>query len=206
MDYASPILSAWTIYLLAAIVPGPDFVVISGVSMGSSRSRGLATALGVSTGTTVWVLGTVLGLTVILANSHSAAMLIRIVGGLYLIYLGVLTLRSLWNKNSLKVPKRSERSLQSAYFSGLLVNLSNPKTAIFFLSLFGVLVSEQMPFAVRAVAGIGMIVISVIWYSFVAVLFSQNQVVNAYSRLKKPIDAVLGLALIGLGSNMLRTK
>jgi len=114
------------------IVPGPAVLYIVGRSLTLGRTAGVLSVLGICTGTLVHVVAAALGLTAVLRASPLAFSAIRYAGAAYLVWLGVRALRS------------DERSIESAsvphdgpfqiFRQGVVVNLLNPKTALFFLA------------------------------------------------------------------------
>ena len=115
------------------VVPGPNLIYI--VTRGASQGRraGLASALGVETGTLIHIAAAALGLSALLASSATAFEFVRYAGAAYLLYLGVRTLRSR-NGSRPEVGGAPEPALGRAYAEGVLVNVLNPKVALFFLA------------------------------------------------------------------------
>ncbi|MHA1152525.1 MAG: LysE family transporter [Alphaproteobacteria bacterium] len=207
MEHAPQIAVAWLIYLAAAIAPGPDFLVIAGETLRGSRARGLLAALGVSTGTCVWVSGTSLGLVLVLAEFSQLSYLLRLLGGLYLLYLGFRTLRgAVAPGRADAAAAKTQGGLGRAYLSGLLANLGNPKTAVFFLSVLALLAAPDTPAWVHLATGTGMVAISIGWYSLVAVALSHPRVGRAYGRLRRWIDAVIGGLFAAFGGHLILSR
>lgn len=116
-----------------ALIPGPAVLYIVARSVGSGTRAGLVSALGVGTGGLVHVLAAVLGVSAIVASSAEAFTAFRLLGAAYLVYLGVRTL--LGRDDQLAAGPESERSLWRIYLQGIVVQVLNPKTALFFLAL-----------------------------------------------------------------------
>lgn len=133
-----PELSTLLIFSLAAValivVPGPNLIYITARSISEGRRSGLASALGVETGTFVHVGAAAAGLSALVASSAAAFSLIKYAGAAYLIYLGIRALRKAGDGPTGDVAIE-EVPLSKAYRQGLLVQLLNPKVAIFFLAL-----------------------------------------------------------------------
>ena len=125
-----PVFAAATLALL--VVPGPAVLYIVARSVAGGRRAGLVSVLGVHVGTLVHVLAAVVGLSAVLASSAVAFTVVKYVGAAYLVYLGVRTLTS---RRSGSMPSvESGRSLRRTFWQGALVNVMNPKTALFFLA------------------------------------------------------------------------
>jgi threonine/homoserine/homoserine lactone efflux protein len=188
------------LYLGAAMVPGPNLFVISGASLGTSRAHGVATALGVSTGTVIFSASTLAGLSAVVATIPSIANAIRIFGAAYLFYLGSRALGRAARGASLQsADVRAGSTLVRAYLTGLVTHLSNPKAVVFYLSLMTIVVTPETPLGVNFAAAAGVIALSVAWYGSVALAFSRDSVRKHYVRGARWIDALLGTALVGAG-------
>jgi len=115
-----------------AVVPGPAVLYIVAQSIDGGRAGGLVSALGVATGGLVHVVGATIGLSALIASSATAFTAVKFAGAAYLVVLGVLTL--LRRTTVEDAPVRAERRLRRRYAQGVLVNVLNPKTALFFVA------------------------------------------------------------------------
>lgn len=124
-----------TLFLLAAgaliLIPGPAVLFIVARSIHQGRRAGVISALGVACGGLVHIAGAVLGFSALLASSALAFGSIRWIGAAYLVYLGIKTWRSRDDEPALVAPPLPPRRL---FAQGFLVNLTNPKTALFFFA------------------------------------------------------------------------
>ena len=121
-----------TATFLFLLIPGPAvmYIVTRGVTQG--RRAGLVSVAGIHAGTLVHVAGAVLGLSAVLATSAAAFTVVRLAGAGYLVYLGVRALVTrVADDAELRLAPRSNRRL---FVDGAVVNLLNPKTAVFFLA------------------------------------------------------------------------
>lgn len=121
--------------LALSATPGPSMLYVLSRSVGQSRAAGLASAIGLGLGGVLLAAATALGLAAILEQAHGAIDVLRIAGSLYLIYLGV---QMIWEAQAtqpqkLFVEKVRKRSLFSIIWQGVLVELLNPKTVLFFV-------------------------------------------------------------------------
>jgi threonine/homoserine/homoserine lactone efflux protein len=117
--------------LALAIVPGPAVLYIVAQSVQGGRRAGVVSALGVSTGGLVHVAAAVIGLSAVLAASATAFTIVKLAGAVYLVWLGIRTLLS---KDDAIAGRRAEPTLGRTYRQGVVVNVLNPKTALFFLA------------------------------------------------------------------------
>jgi amino acid exporter len=93
-SYTSGILLVYSACALGLLRPGPNILSVIGTSMGAGRKAGIYVALGVSAGTPIWAVATSIGLTRLLAAYAGVLMLIRIVGGLFLLWIACKAFRS----------------------------------------------------------------------------------------------------------------
>ena len=155
-----PEASLLGLFVVAAIVllltPGPAVLYIVTRSVEQGRLAGLVSALGVHVGTLVHVAAAALGVSALLVSSALAFDVVKYLGALYLIYLGVRKLAG-WDQ-----PARGQtvapRSLRRLFGQGVVVNVLNPKTALFFLAFLPQFVDVS-----RGVVGLQILVLGLIF-------------------------------------------
>jgi len=119
--------------ILLNLTPGPDTLYILGRSIAQGREAGIASALGISVGSIFHTCAAALGLSAILATSAIAFGTIKLLGGAYLIFLGIKMI--LDRRKQLSLPSHFRRRTTTAAFrQGILTNILNPKVALFFLA------------------------------------------------------------------------
>jgi threonine/homoserine/homoserine lactone efflux protein len=128
------LLAFLAVSFVLAIVPGPAVIYITTRSASQGRLAGFASVLGVATGGLVHILAAAVGLSALLMRSAIAMQYVRWAGAAYLIFLGVQKLRSANIRAEGAALLVEKRSLSRLYVDGLIVNVLNPKTALFFLS------------------------------------------------------------------------
>lgn len=131
-----PDLHALTVFVIAAliilVVPGPAVLYITARSIDQGRLAGVVSVLGVATGALVHVAAAALGISAVLLSSAMAFSVVKYLGAAYLIYLGI---RKLMVREELQTPEaRSDQKLSRIFFQGIVVNVLNPKTALFFFA------------------------------------------------------------------------
>jgi threonine/homoserine/homoserine lactone efflux protein len=117
--------------LALAVVPGPAVLYIVAQSVHGGRRAGVVSALGVASGGLVHVLAAVIGLSAILAASAEAFTVVKLLGAAYLVYLGI---RTLLGRDDRIGGRAAEPTLGRTFRQGIVVNVLNPKTALFFLA------------------------------------------------------------------------
>jgi threonine/homoserine/homoserine lactone efflux protein len=119
--------------ILLNLTPGPDTAYILGRSITQGRDAGVASALGIGVGSILHTCAAALGLSAILATSGFAFVAIKLLGGAYLIFLGIKML--LERGKHLSLPSNFRRRTDlAAFHQGILTNVLNPKVALFFLA------------------------------------------------------------------------
>lgn len=195
------------VQFLAAMSPGPDFILVTQQALTRSRKAGVLTGLGVALGFSVHVVYSVLGLAAVVAASSSLLAAIKIAGGSYLIYLGVKGLRA---KPQQRVEVAEERaaaeSAWAAVRRGFWCNVLNPKAAVFMVSLFTVVLSPDMPVWQLAVYGVWMAVLLWLWFAAVAFVLSVPSVNRKFQHIGHWIDRVFGSLLVLLGIKVMLAR
>ena len=193
---------------LLNVTPGPDTAYIVGRSVAQGRGAGLVSALGISAGCCVHTLACAFGLTALLAASATAFTVIKIVGAIYLVYLGV---RLVLTKHEAKPtegaapatsPAAAPRPLRQLFVSGFCTNVLNPKVVLFFVSFFPQFVTTGTEHKALAFLTLGAVfmLMSTVWNSFVAwVAGSVTQRFSGKPGVKKWLDRTVGSAFVGLG-------
>ncbi|GAB1615055.1 LysE family translocator [Pseudomonas kermanshahensis] len=185
--------------ILAVISPGADFAMVTRSSYAQGRKAGLAAAVGIALGVQVHVLYTVLGIAVIISQSPSLFLFMKVVGAGYLIYLGYKSLTNTTRIHLDGVGQDTGASLRAALRTGFLTNALNPKTMLFVISAYTQVVQPGSPLALDFAYGAFMSFAHWVWFSLVAVFFSSTALRKAMIERQVMMDRVIGLALIGLG-------
>ena len=210
MELTQGLLIITSVHLLAAASPGPDFVLVSQQTLSNGRRAGLLCSLGIALGLSVHILYSALGLAALIASSTSALWVVKILGGSYLIYLGISGLRSkikAVDPNSLNPDKEvMDHPASKTIAMGFLCNALNPKAPIYFVSLFTVVLSQDTPSQHLPIYGIWMMILQLAWFSLLTLLLSNPLVTRRFQRLGHWIDRVAGGAMLLLGLKVLATR
>jgi threonine/homoserine/homoserine lactone efflux protein len=189
---------------IGAVSPGPSFVMVARVAVSTSRPNGIAASLGMGLGGVVFAAAALLGLQAVLLAVPVLYIGLKVLGGLYLCYLGYRIFSAA--KESLQVDGTSTRqdaSLHRSFLLGLTTQVSNPKTAIVYASVFAAFLPEafSVPFAVCLLCIV--FAIEAGWYAIVAVLLSSFRPRRAYLRCKTLVDRTAGAVMVGLGLKLI---
>ncbi|QIO06697.1 LysE family translocator [Acinetobacter shaoyimingii] len=189
--------------MLGAISPGPTFIYVAKNSIAVSRKHGLFTALGTGTGAALFGLLAVLGLQAILLAVPSAYLILKICGGLYLLWLAFKILRHAKEPIEVANDDTQQMSFAKAYRTGLVVQLSNPKIAIVLASIFTALLPKEIPTYYYFVLPTLCFFIDAGWYSLVAMALSAEGPRKVYLKFKKIFDRIAGGVMTVLGLKLI---
>jgi threonine efflux protein len=199
MSYLPHLLTLIGVWTVVTITPGPDFAVTLHYATAYSRRDGVLVALGIVTGLTLWITGSMAGLGVLFAHFSWLVEIIRTLGALYLTYLGIkMILRAHRRPPEIAAGVVPARHL-SVWRIGFLSNVSNPKLAAFFSSLFAALLPTNLPFWVQGTVVVLMLVVTAAWLCIVVFVSSLGPVVRCYRRVKRWIDYITGGLFVALG-------
>lgn len=207
-------------FILAAIVlnltPGTDSMYIITRSVSQGQTAGFYSVLGITSGALVHTLLAALGLSVLLANSPTAFIIVKYIGASYLCYLGFKMLTSK-NSNSIANSLSKDQRMASQkdvdgwqiYKQGVLTNVFNPKVALFFLAFFPQFIDASYAYSMVSfiILGLTFAVTGFIWCSCLALLaskFSENLRKNP--SIEAVLNKISGVVFIGLGIKLLTDK
>lgn len=193
------LIAVITITLLAVISPGPDFAMVTRNSLMRSRRAGLLTALGIGLGVLIHVTYTLVGVGVLIRQSLFLFNAIKLIGALYLIYLGIQMLRSATRSSTQAISSSTALSDAAALRTGFFTNALNPKTTIFIVSLFMQVVHPETPLIVQIGYGLFIAVAHIAWFSLVALCFSADRLQAQLLSVRHWIDRLFGSLLLGFG-------
>ena len=202
--YVPGILLAYTAVMLALMSPGPNILAVIGTSMGVGRRQGIALALGVASGTFLWVLLTVIGFTAVIASYAAVMVVLKILGGFYLLWLGYKTLRSAVTAKDVCASVVKLSGTWTLYFRrGLTVQMTNPKAALAMIAIVSLGIHTDAPVWVGAAIVVGTSLLSLLGHLLYAVMFSTARVVAIYITARRVIEAALGAFFCAVGIRLL---
>ncbi|PJI40460.1 MAG: threonine transporter [Rhizobium sp.] len=205
MSSIAILLSIVGTVLIGAMSPGPSFVLVSHTAIIRSRKAGLAAALGMGIGGAIFALLALAGLHALLVRVEWAYLLFKLLGGAYLAYLGL----RIWRGASLPLPpeRAGDTDRDTAAWKslavGLATQLSNPKTALVYGSIFAAFLPAAPERWLFTALPLGVFVVEAGWYALVALVFSAERPRAAYGRAKHIVDRIAGAVLVGLGVRLI---
>jgi threonine/homoserine/homoserine lactone efflux protein len=184
---------------LIVLLPGPDTLVVVRNIVRGGRARGVATVIGVLCGLTVWVTLASLGLSALLRASKVGYDVLRIAGAVYLLWLGIQSLRA---RRSLLTDDGPSRGglLGSGFSAGVLTDLLNPKVGVFFVSFLpGFVPHGYSVGATTLLFGVIFIVETALYFAVLLVLAGRVTSWLNSPRIRRRLDAATGVVLLGFG-------
>ena len=186
------ISAAAVMFILGATSPGPSLAVVLRNTMIGGRSRGLACAVGHVLGFGFYAVSVVFGLVVIMENNPDVFTLMQIIGGLFLLYLGIGMIRS---EATVIVQSEGKRE---GFFEGFFIAFLNPKIAVFMLAVLSSVLDPSMSSDTKwIIAGMGM-TIDTVWYVIVALLLSKSTILAKIEQNQRSLNVATGVLMIGL--------
>ena len=202
-SYAITLAGIGAVQLMAAMSPGPAFLVVTRLSVGESRRTALAAAFGVAMAALFWAVAATLGMHVLLAEAAWLYGILKLAGGAYLLWLGFQAWRHADVALAPATNGAVSMSCWQAWRLGFSTNLANPKVIVFFGSIFVTLFTPETPDWVRAAALVIVAANESGWYATVALLFSSRPAQAAYRRAKRWIDRATGAVMMIFGLRLI---
>lgn len=191
------------VFSVMIVAPGADFAVVLRQCIVHGRRAAIATSVGIGCALLFHIGYTILGLGLIVSQSLLALAVLKWLGAVYLVYLGVKSWRAAPHQMaSVEAGERGDvdgMSISRSFGLGFATNALNPKPVLFFLSLFSALVSHETPAAVEAVYGLLMATALIAWFIAVSVFFTVGSVRERFAAWGRWFNRVTGAAFIALG-------
>lgn len=187
-------------HFFAVASPGPDFAIAVKQSVAYGRRTGIETAIGIGLGILFHITYIVLGVGLFLQQSPAAFMVMKYIGAAYLLYVGAMSLLSKGTMEDYSGPAahRVPPTTTAAIVTGLLTNALNPKATLFFLSLFTLAIDPATPFSHEVFYGIYLSLATMLWFSFISVVFNRPSVRSFLLKAGIWFDRAMGAVLVVL--------
>lgn len=205
MAYVEHLAMVYGAYLVATASPGPSNMAIMAVAMKNGRKAGLAIAAGIVTGSLIWASTAATGLSTLLATYADALLVIKIAGGLYLLFLAWKAAKSAMAP----VPaagKTLEGGHGSLYRRGLLMHLTNPKAILGWIAIMSLGLQPGSPPHILPAIMAGCAILAVLVFGGYALIFSTAPMVQAYGKARRWIEGTLALCFGYAGLRLLLSK
>ena len=190
-------------HFLALLSPGPDFVLVVKSAIRNKGKNAIGIALGIASANALYIGLCLIGVGSILATSVTLMIVLKVIGGLFLIYLAVQALRA--SKDSYKNLDLTENAHSTEakatffkeFITGFMSGFLNPKNLLFYLSLFTVVLTPEVGIAFKLGLGLWMTAIVFLWDLSIIFILSTPKVRIKFTKLAYYIDKVTG-AILGL--------
>jgi threonine/homoserine/homoserine lactone efflux protein len=201
-DWAT-IALALSLYAAVVVSPGLNFALITRLAIAGRRRAATGAIFGLAVAATLYAILTMTGLTLVVSRVHWLAGVIQVAGGGYLLYLG----GKAWVEGGAEPAPEQAKGAPAGplrgWRMGMIVNLSNPKAIVFFLSLYAVAVPPATALWAKLVILVGGFALEIAWYNLVAILFSTRPARAAFQRFGIWIERAIGTMLAGFGLRLI---
>ena len=187
---------------IVIVVPGPDTAVVTKNVLVHGRRAAFGTSLGVSAGLSVWTLAAAIGVASLVRASAVAFTVLKLIGALYLVWLGLQALRAAGHADSgaLRSANKPAMGALGGFRQGFLSDLANPKIGIFFTSLLPQFVDPGHPVLLPFLAlGAVFVLMTVVWLSAYCLIAARAAATLQRPRVRAAMDRFTGVVLIALG-------
>lgn len=186
---------------LAVMSPGPDFAMVSKIALRNGKDAGRSAAMGIALGIATHITVSLIGFAALLKSNQTLFSSVRIIGAVYLAYIGY---KSLSGGLQLRKSKHQGAGTQvvpalsahGAMYQGYVTNITNPKATLFFLTIFTQLVSRSTPVVGKLAYGTEMVVATFLWFWLVSTCVNMAKVRRIYDRQAWKIELVFGVVII----------
>jgi RhtB (resistance to homoserine/threonine) family protein len=205
----SQVLAFTGIAAILTLTPGADTMLVMRSVFARGRRAGLLTSLGICSGLFFHATLSALGLSLILVRSATAFEIVKLIGAVYLIYLGGQSLWQAFRQGARKlstgegtVNKQNKEWWQS-FLEGMLTNVFNPKVAIFYLAFLPQFISPSDPVLAKSLLLAGIhFMLGLAWLSLVATFLARVRAFLIRPRVQRTIEATTGAILIAFGARL----
>jgi threonine/homoserine/homoserine lactone efflux protein len=193
------------ISILVIITPGQDTALTIRNTLFGGRTPGVFTATGVASGQFIWTVATSAGLAALIIASEPVFTALKLAGAAYLVFLGGQALYAALrprtsDPTAARPPSRGRLGRVAAYRQGVLSNLGNPKMVVFFSSLLPQFITRgHASFGTLLMLGLLFNVMTLTWLTGYALVVARVGDVLRRERVRRSMEAVTGLVLVGLG-------
>jgi RhtB (resistance to homoserine/threonine) family protein len=207
MSYWPEFLTLVVAHALAVASPGPDFALVLRQSLAHGRRVAVWASIGIGSGIAIHVGYCSLGLGLLLKDSPLALNVVKYLGAAYLAWVGVQAIRAQPREGDVDLAEGDAAVTNgAAWTQGFVVNVLNPKAALFFISLYALRVSPETPPLLKFGYGVWLVAATTAWFCLVSVLFTRPEIRRRFLRHGHWIDRALGVVFLGFAVALLLAK
>jgi RhtB (resistance to homoserine/threonine) family protein len=187
-----------SVTFLVMVSPGPDMVLVLRNTFVSGRRAGLQTSMGILSGNLVHITYCVLGIGLIISQSIVAFSALKYAGAAYLIYLGIMSVRS--GAKTLDTNDIERRRSKRPWFvQGFVNNLLNPKGTLFYLGVFTMVITPETSAGVMLLLIFTMMLVSASFWLFFVYTLDRPTIREFIERSQRTVNRIFGGLLVFLG-------
>ena len=180
-------------HLFAVMSPGPDTaIIIREVSL-NKRRGGIFCALGIGVGILIHCYLAIFGISTLLLSNNIAGNLISMFGSFYLIFLGISSFKSESKKS------KKPQFMSNSFINGFITNIFNVKAFVFFISLFSIILNEDISSIGKIFIPLYFAMATSIWFSFLTIVLTHENIQKRWEPVQEIINKIAGSILITLG-------
>ncbi|MDO5680223.1 MAG: LysE family transporter [Pelistega sp.] len=198
-------------HFLALISPGPDFLLIVKSAVKNRKSQAFGVAFGIANANAIYIFLCIIGVASVLAKSLWLMSVLKIVGALFLLYIAYHALRSKREDYAFIAQSDADNdsgkgsSFWREFITGFVSGISNPKNILFYLSLFSVVLTNDVALGFKIGLGVWMTFAVFMWNAFIILILSQKNIKALFAKIAFYIDKAAGLILGVMGIKLLES-
>jgi len=195
----SLLVSLAVIHSVALASPGPDFALVVKMASQEKRVTAVASAIGISVAILLHTLLSLTGVSLVIKSSNTLFIIVQVAGASYLGWMGINAIIStLQNFKSRHIDKETplifnQLTPRQGFMQGLYTNLLNPKAMVFFITLFSAMITPVVNLATKVCAAITLLVLSLIWFVFIALVLSKPSIQEKIRKATPVINLLTGI-------------
>lgn len=201
-------LSFIVISLMIIIIPGPDFFIVLNNTLKGNAKNGIMAGLGISSAHVFYSALAAFGLIFILTTSYYVFTVIKILGSIYIAYLGIKTILNAKKAFNISTDKniKTDMKLRLSYKQGFISTIFNPKAILFYVSILPQFITKEDGSMQILVLSSLFILTVFIWFFLCSFLFNYIRQIFNNVKIKSMLDYAIGTVLIGLAISIFRLE
>ena len=189
------------LHLFAVASPGPDFALVTRQSLRYNRKVAIWTSLGIGVGILLHSLLAITGLVLLITSNELFSTILKIIGSLYLLYLGVNSILGSKGLDNIE-QENTNTDKFNGFLAGLITNVTNIKAILFFVTVFSVVIGTGNNLYLL-LYGAYMALATFIWFSIISYIFTSEGFKNKFSSFLGLFEKIIGFVLILLSLQIL---
>ena len=194
-------------HFLALLSPGPDFVLVTKSALQNKKSTAIGVASGIASANALYIALCLIGVGALITQSVILISAMKLLGGLFLTYLAYSAIKAkksdYADTDKLIGTSVGEASFGKEFLTGFLSGILNPKNPLFYLSLFTLVLTNDVSLTFKIFLGVWMTFIVFIWDAFIIFVLSRDRVKSFFNRIIYYVDKFTGLILGAFGLRLI---